>query len=215
MYPVTLNLVGRRCLVVGGGQIAQRKVGGLLEEGAHVTVVAPQIAAEIEERASQEGLVLERREYRSGEASGYALVIAATSDPDVNRRVFEDGDAAGVWVNVADVPELCSFHLPARVRRGLFQIAIGSGGSAPFASSRMRQLLEKRFGPEWADWAEAAATFREEVRTRGLPASARDSAFDRFFAGTVDPLTLRARIPSDDETEAWLASSEPPAGEES
>ncbi len=99
------------------------------------------------------------------------------------------------------------------MRRGLLEIAIGSGGSAPFAASRIRQLLERRFGPEWADWAEAAARFREEARARSLPETARNAAFDRFFAGTVDPETLQARVPSHDETDAWLASGEPPAGE--
>ena len=131
----------------------------------------------------------------------------------MNRQVFEDSEAAGVWVNVADDPELCSFHLPARVRRGLLEIAIGSGGRAPFAASRMRQLLETRFGPEWAEWAEAAAWFRESARARKLSEAERNAAFDRFFAGTVDPETLRARVPSHDETDAWLASGEPPAGE--
>ena len=213
MYPVTLNLQGRRCLVVGGGAVALRKVLGLLEEGAHVTVVAPHVVAELEERASNDWLVLERREYRSGEAGGYALVIAATSERAVNRQVFEDGETAGVWVNVADDPELCSFHLPARVRRGLLEIAIGSGGSAPFAASRIRQLLEKRLGPEWAEWAEAAARFREEARARSLPEAARNAAFDSFFAGTVDPETLRVRVPSDDERDLWLAANEaPPSG---
>lgn len=213
MYPVTLSLVGRRCLVVGGGAVARHKVLGLLREGAHVTVVAPHVAVEIEERASGERLVLEKREYRSGEAASYALVIAATSERGVNRQVFEDSEAAGVWVNVADDPELCSFHLPARVRRGLLEIAIGSGGRAPFAASRMRQLLETRFGPEWADWAEAAGRFREAARARRLPEAERNAAFDRFFSETVDPETLRARVPSHDETDAWLASGKPPAGE--
>ena len=212
MNPVTLNLVDRRCLVVGGGAVAQHKVLGLLREGAHVTVVAPHVIAELEEQASTGQVVLEKREYRSGEAGGYALVIAATSERAVNRQVFEDGEKAGVWVNVADDPELCSFHLPARVRRGLLEIAIGSGGTAPFATSRMRQLLETRFGPEWADWAEAAAGFREAARARSLPEAERNAVFDRFFAGTVDSETLRARVPSHDETEAWLASGKPPAG---
>jgi uroporphyrin-III C-methyltransferase/precorrin-2 dehydrogenase/sirohydrochlorin ferrochelatase len=197
---------------VGGGAVALRKVLGLVEEGALVTVVAPRVVAAIEERASSERIVLERREYRTGEAADYALVIAATDQRNVNRQVFEDADGAGVWVNVADDPELCSFHLPARVRRGPLEMAVSSGGSAPFATRRMRQLLERRFGPEWTPWAEAAAAFREEARSHGLSVTAREAAFERFFTNTVDGQRLRARVPSEEEMTSWLgADDSPPA----
>ncbi len=207
MYPVTLNLRGRRCLVVGGGAVALRKVLGLLEEGAQVTVVTPQAVADLEEQARSGRVALETREYRPGEASGYALVLAATDQRDVNRQVFDDAEAAGVWVNVADDPELCSFHLPARLRRGQLQVAIGSGGRAPFATRRVRQLLERRLGPEWQPWADTAARFRDEVRRRGLPVAEREKAFELFFGETVDPQGLRARVPSAEEQDAWIEAA--------
>jgi uroporphyrin-III C-methyltransferase/precorrin-2 dehydrogenase/sirohydrochlorin ferrochelatase len=193
---------------VGGGAVALRKALGLLEEGARVTVVAPHAEADLEEQARSGRVVLEKREYRTGEAAGYALVLAATDRRDVNRQVFEDAAAARVWVNVADDPDLCSFHLPARVRRGPLEIAIGSGGSAPFATRRMRQLLERRLGPEWAPWAEAAARFRKRARSRDLSVTAREAAFERFFAETVDTGHLRARLPSEDEQADWLGGAE-------
>jgi uroporphyrin-III C-methyltransferase/precorrin-2 dehydrogenase/sirohydrochlorin ferrochelatase len=167
-------------------------------------VVAPEVIAPLEEQARAQRLALERRRYREGEAAGYPLVLAATDDPAVNRRVFEDADAAGVWVNVADDPELCSFHLPARVRRGALELAVGSGGSAPFATRRIRQLLERRFGSEWTVWSEAAAEFRAMARDEGLSPEQRERAFDRFFAETVDPERLSARVPSQAEEQAWL-----------
>ena len=125
----------------------------------------------------------------------------------MNREVFEDAEAAGIWVNVADDPPLCSFHLPARVRRGPLQIAIGSSGHAPFATRRLRQLLERRLGSEWGPWADTAATFREAVRERGLTVSARERAFESFFAGTVNAQTLRTRVPSAGEQEAWIEAA--------
>lgn len=209
MYPITLSLEGRRCLVVGGGSVALRKVLGLSREAARVTVVAPRFVEGIEKHAS-DLVTLERREYRKGEAADYALVIAATDDRTVNRQVFEDADRAGVWVNVADDPELCSFHLPARVRRGHLEMAIGSGGKAPFATRRMRQLLERRFGSEWAPWAEAAAAFRKTTRELDLSVTEREEAFERFFTETVDRKTLRARVPSEDEMGSWLRPEPPP-----
>jgi uroporphyrin-III C-methyltransferase/precorrin-2 dehydrogenase/sirohydrochlorin ferrochelatase len=208
VYPVTLNLKGRRCLVVGGGAVALRKVLGLLEEGAEVTVVAPKVVADIEVQARGDRLTLERREYRKGDAEGYALVLAATDRREVNRQVFEDAEELGVWVNVADDPPLCTFHLPARVRRGPLELAIGSGGSAPFATRRMRQLLERRLGPEWGPWAEAAARFREDVRGRGLDVSERERAFELFFEETVDGESLKSRVPSAEEREAWIDAAD-------
>jgi uroporphyrin-III C-methyltransferase/precorrin-2 dehydrogenase/sirohydrochlorin ferrochelatase len=207
LYPVTLNLEGRRCLVVGGGAVALRKVLGLLEEGARVTVVAPKVVEDIEEQAGAGRLGLERREYRAGDTTGYALVMAATDRREVNRQVFDEAEAAGIWVNVADDPPLCTFHLPARVRRGPLEIAIGSGGNAPFATRRLRQLLERRLGPEWGPWAETAARFRDEVRRRGLPVTDRERTFESFFSETVDGESLRTRVPSEKEQDAWIEAA--------
>ncbi len=207
MFPITLSLEGRACLVVGAGAVATRKVHALVEEGARVTVVAPLCEPEIETLAEGGRLVLERRPYRPGESQGYALVMAATNDRSVNRQVFEDADRAGIWVNVADDPDLCSFHLPARVQRRPLELTIASGGGAPFVSRRLRQLLERRFGPEWGEWAEAAARFRQEVRKSGLPPALREVCFERFFGETVDAERLVARVPTAPERSAWIAAA--------
>ena len=122
MFPVMLRVEGRRCLVVGGGGVALRKIQSLVAEGARVTVVTPEAVETLEEMAAGEQVTLERRTYRAGEAADYALVFAATDCRDVNRQVYDDADGAGVWANAADDPELCSFHLPARVQRGSLQI---------------------------------------------------------------------------------------------
>jgi uroporphyrin-III C-methyltransferase/precorrin-2 dehydrogenase/sirohydrochlorin ferrochelatase len=109
-----------------------------------------------------------------------------------------------VWVNVSDDPELCTFHLPARVRRGPLQITVGSSGEAPFVVRRLRQLFERRFGPEWGEWLEAAARFRRSVRRLGFEPERREKLYERFFADTVDGERLRARVPTAAEEREWL-----------
>jgi uroporphyrin-III C-methyltransferase/precorrin-2 dehydrogenase/sirohydrochlorin ferrochelatase len=208
MYPISLNLAGKRCLVVGGGGVALRKIDGLVEEGAHVTVIARAPCAGVEKLAAAGEIELHRRPYEKGEATSFALVMAATDDREINQQVFHDADSAGVWANVADDPPLCSFHLPARVRRGTLQIGIASAGEAPFAVRRLRQGLEQRLGEEWAEWMEAAARFRREIRRLNLPPDDAEDRYDKFFAATVDLDQLRARVPTEAEEVAWLAGGE-------
>jgi uroporphyrin-III C-methyltransferase/precorrin-2 dehydrogenase/sirohydrochlorin ferrochelatase len=206
MYPVTLEVKDRRCLVVGGGGVALRKVQGLVEEGARVTVVAPEVVAPLTEMADRGEMDLERRPYHADAANGWALVFAATDDRETNASVFRDAEEAGVWCNVADDPELCSFHLPARIRRGPLQIAIGSAGEAPFVVRRLRQLLERRLGAEWGEWLSAAARYRGAVRGLKAPRDREEALFDRFFEATVDPDRLTARVPTAAEEEGWLGA---------
>jgi uroporphyrin-III C-methyltransferase/precorrin-2 dehydrogenase/sirohydrochlorin ferrochelatase len=206
VYPVMLDVVDRSCLVVGGGGVALRKAQSLVEEGARVTVVAPDVVEPLAKMADAGRFVLERRPYTSGEAGSYSLVVAATDDREVNARVYSDADRAGVWVNVADDPELCSFHLPGRVRRGSLQLAIGSAGRAPFVVRRLRRLFERRLGDEWNEWISAAGRFRDRVRGLGLEASEQEALFDRFFDATVDQESLRARVPTAIEEADWLAA---------
>jgi uroporphyrin-III C-methyltransferase/precorrin-2 dehydrogenase/sirohydrochlorin ferrochelatase len=204
MYPVMLDLSGRRCLVVGGGGVALGKVQGLLAEGARVRVVAIAPVPALVELAAAGALEIERRAYQASDLDECALVFAATDDREVNRHVFADARARGIWANVADDPELCAFHLPARVRRGAFQLAIASAGGAPFVVRRLRKLLERRLGPEWAEWTEAAVRFRRFVRATGLPRDEMEKRYDQFFAATVDGKRLTARVPTSKEEAAWL-----------
>jgi uroporphyrin-III C-methyltransferase/precorrin-2 dehydrogenase/sirohydrochlorin ferrochelatase len=215
MYPVTLELTKHRCLVVGGGGVALRKVQGLLEDGAAITLVAPAAVEPLEAMAAAGRIRWERRAYLAGEAGGYALVFAATDDRAVNAQVSRDAQAAGIWVNVADDPELCTFHLPARLRRGELQLAIASAGEAPFAVRRLRGLLERRLGPEWGEWLTAAARFRDGLRQRGLSASRQEEGFDHFFDASVDGERLTARVPTEAELDGWIAAASGPdaAGE--
>jgi uroporphyrin-III C-methyltransferase/precorrin-2 dehydrogenase/sirohydrochlorin ferrochelatase len=206
MYPVSLIVKDRPCLVVGGGGVALRKIQGLVEEGARVTVVTLEAVEPITAMADRGEIQLELREYNADAAGSWALVFAATDDREVNAWVFRDAEEHGLWCNVADDPEFCTFHLPARVRRGPLQMAIGSAGEAPFAVSRLRRVLEGRFGEEWGEWLGAASRFRDSVRRLELDSAAGNVLFDRFFEATVDADGLTARVPTETEERRWLGS---------
>lgn len=176
-YPVNLVLDGRRCLVVGGGTVALRKVQGLLACGGRVTVVAPRLAAEL--RMLSE-VTIEERSWRPEDLAGMWLVIAATDDPAVNRAVYDAGQEAGVWVNGADDPANCSFTLPSVVRRGDLQVAVSTGGRSPALASWLRRRLEGQIGPEYAVLLDLLATERDGLKAAGVSTEGLDwrSALD-------------------------------------
>lgn len=162
-YPVNLVLVGRRCVVVGGGTVAARKVRGLLAAGAEVTVVAPSIGAEI----AASGATCEYRRYVSEDLSGAWLVVVATDDRSVNASVHADCEAAHVWVNAADDPSSCSFILPAVVRQGPVTVAVSTSGYSPALASWMRSHVEEQLGPEFAELAEMLREARSMLKEAG------------------------------------------------
>ena len=160
-YPVNLDLTDRPTLVVGGGQVAVRKVSGLLQAGARVAVVAPEAVPEI---AEDPDLRWFARDYRRGEVASYRLAIAATDDPAVNTQVRVDGDAAGVFVNSADDPANCSFTLPAVARRGDLQVAVSTNGRSPGLARWMRRRLERDLSAGYEQLLDLLAEMRIEAR---------------------------------------------------
>jgi precorrin-2 dehydrogenase/sirohydrochlorin ferrochelatase len=195
-YSVNLIVTGRRCLVVGGGPIAARKVAGLQACGADVQVVARRVGPEV--RAT--GVPVEERSYRRGEVAGYRLVIAATDDPVTNRAVFEDGEAAGVWVNSADDPASCSFTLPSVVRRGPIMVALSTGGHSPALATWLRSHVEDELGPEYEVLLDLLSAARDDLKAAGRSTeqadwrSALDSdMLDLIRAGRIDRARERLR----------------------
>jgi len=163
LYPVNLVLTGRRCLVVGGGRVAARKVAGLQAAEADVVVVALTVGPEV--RAT--GVPWEERPYRSSDLDGVWLAVTATDDREVNRQVHDDGEAAGVWVNAADDPDSCSFVLPAVVRQGPVMVTIGTAGRSPALASWLKEHVAAELGPEVADLARLLSDIRERIRAEG------------------------------------------------
>ncbi len=170
-YPVMLTVEGRRCLVVGGGKVAARKVEGLVVAGADVTVIAPTVDPSI----TALNVTIEQRTYRRGDANaGYRLVITATDDPAVNAQVYADAEAAGVWVNSADDPEHCSFTLPAIHRDGDVTIAIGTAGQSPAFAAWLRDRVRESLPAGLSDVVGQLAAERRAVQQAGESTEGRD-----------------------------------------
>jgi len=153
----------RQSVVVGGGSIASRKVQGLLEAGAKVRVISPELAPGLEALAAAGEVEALRRPYTPGDLAGAFLAIAATDDPAVNEQVWSEGQRTGCLVNVVDDPQHCNFSLPAVVRRGDMSIAISTGGSSPALARRLRERLEALIPPEYADLTGLLAELRPEL----------------------------------------------------
>jgi len=199
-YPVQLNVAGKRCLVVGGGHVAVRKARGLLAAHADVTMLAPTI------EEAPDGVTVERRAYRSGDVAGYRLAIAATDDPAVNRQVFLDGEAAGVWVNSADDPVNCSFTLPAVVRRGPLTITVATAGQSPALTRWLREQLEGEFGPEYEVLLQLLAEAREDLRSKGI-ATEGLSWHEALDSGMLDLVRAGRVAEARERLQACLSSS--------
>ena len=163
LFPISLRLEGRQCLVVGAGRIASAKASGLLSCGAKVVVVGPQAAAWVRDRARAGKLVWRRRTFTAGDLRGAFLVVAATDSLAVNEAVFRACAARGVLCNVVDDPEHCHFFYSALMQRGSLQIAISTGGHSPALASRLRKELEKQFGPEWGLWVDYLGKMRRQI----------------------------------------------------
>ena len=202
LYPVNLLVAGRPVLVVGGGSVAAEKAGGLVAAGASVHVVAPHVDAAI--RALD--LTWEERAYERGEVDRYRLAVACTDDPAVNQAVFDDGEAAGVWVNAADDPERCSYTLPARLDRGRVLVTVSTGGHSPALAKWLRDRLAEVVPEEADDLVGLLAEARSELLAAGRSTLGADwrSALD---SGMLD-LVRAGRL---DEAKELLRASLHPA----
>lgn len=202
-YPVNLVVSGRPVLVVGGGAVAAGKVAELVACGALVDVVAPDVRPEV---AGAGVRTVHRRPYRSGDVAGYRLVVTATDDPEVNRRVHLDAEAAGVWVNSADDPANCSFTLPARVRRGALLLTVSTAGRSPALAVWLRRRLEAEIGPEYEVLLDLLAEARDAIRASGRSTEGLDwqSALD---SGMLDLVREGNLAEAKERLEACLSSS--------
>ena len=169
-YPALLDLKDRLVLLVGGGRVAARKLASLLEAGARVRLVSLGLCPEARELAQGERVELHQRGFQAGDVEGAWLVISATDNEELNRAVAQAAEAAKVFVNVVDVPPLCSFIVPAVVRRGELTLAVSTGGASPAAARRLRQSLEGQFGPEWGDYLAILRAARAKLTALGRPA---------------------------------------------
>jgi precorrin-2 dehydrogenase/sirohydrochlorin ferrochelatase len=192
-YIACLRLSGRRCLVVGGGEVGLEKVEGLLACDADVTLVAPEAEAALQEHAREGSIRWERRQYDARDLEGAFLVIASTDDTDVNIRVYEDAEARAMLVNVVDVPPLCNFILPAIVRSGPLAIAISTAGASPARAKRMKREIADAFGDPYARLALILNEARGWAKATLPTYQDRKAFFEGIVNGEPDPVELLRR----------------------
>lgn len=186
LYPAMLRLDGRRCVVIGGGQVAARKIARLVAAGAAVTVIAPEWSPEIEALVAEGVVRGERRAYQQGDLAGAALAFAATSSRSVNRAVAAEADQAGIPVNVADDPAASSFFVPAVVQRDQLTVAVSTAGTSPAFARELRLELERLLSPERLQLLELYAELRAELRAGGT--SSADLDWEGSSAGLLELL---------------------------
>jgi precorrin-2 dehydrogenase / sirohydrochlorin ferrochelatase len=189
-YIACLKLTGRRCVVIGGGDVGLEKVEGLLASDADVILVAPEARPELVQLALEGSIRWERRPYEPHDLDGCLIAIAATNDTDVNIRVFEDAEQRAMLVNVVDVPPLCNFILPAIVRTGPLAIAISTAGASPALAKRMKREVGELFGEPYAMLAVLLNEARGWAKATLPTYQDRKQFFESIVNGDPDPIEL-------------------------
>jgi precorrin-2 dehydrogenase/sirohydrochlorin ferrochelatase len=189
-YIACLRLTGRRCLVVGGGNVGLEKVEGLLACDAEVALVAPDAHPELVQLALEGSICWERRAYEAADLEGCLIAIAATNISEVNIRVFEDAEERAMLVNVVDVPPLCNFILPAIVRNGPLAIAISTAGASPALAKRMKREIAEAFGEPYAQLAVLLNDARGWAKATLPTYQDRKEFFESIVNGEPDPIEL-------------------------
>jgi precorrin-2 dehydrogenase / sirohydrochlorin ferrochelatase len=192
-YIACLKLTGRRCLVVGGGEVGLEKVEGLLACDGEVTLVSPDAVPALRELADEGSIRWERREYRSADLDKTFIAIAATGDSEVNIRVWEEAEERAMLVNVVDVPPLCNFILPAIVRTGPLAIAISTAGASPALAKRIRTEIAEEYGAPYARLAELLNEVRGWAKATLPTYQDRKAFFEGIVGGEPDPVELLRR----------------------
>ena len=196
-YIACLKLSGRRCLVVGGGDIGLEKVEGLLAAEGDVCLVAPHAIPALEGLAAEGSIAWERRAYRPEDLEGTFMVIAATNDTDVNIGVYDDAEKRAMLVNVVDVPPLCNFILPAIVRTGPLAIAISTAGASPALAKRIRDQIADEYGEPYARLAIMLNDVRGWAKGTLPTYQDRKAFFESIVNGDPDPVELLRRSDED------------------
>ena len=192
-YIACLRLTGRRCLVVGGGEVGLEKVEGLLACGADVTLVAPEAIDPLRELVAEGSIRWERRRFEARDLDGAFVAIAATGDTEVNISVYEEAERRAMLVNVVDVPPLCNFILPAIVRTGPLAIAISTAGASPALAKRMKREIGATYGEPYARLAEILNESRGWAKATLRTYQDRKEFFESIVNGAPDPIELLRR----------------------
>lgn len=200
-YPVFMDLRGAPCLVVGGGQVAERKVTGLLACSAHVTVISPVVSSELRKLAEQKRICWLERKFRSGDCAAYNLVISAANDVTVNSQVAKECRSERIPVNIVDDPENCSFIVPAVLSRGELQLAVSSGGASPMLAGRIKEELAQIYGQEYGEYTKILAEARTRVLKEHSDSKKRREIFALLTDGRLLSLLQKRKL---NEAKEWV-----------
>jgi precorrin-2 dehydrogenase len=207
VYVACLMLKGRRCVVVGGGEIGLEKVEGLLACDGDVTLISPEAVPQLEAYAAEGSITWERREYAKGDLEGAFMVIASTDDTDINIGIYNDAEERAMLVNIVDVPPLCNFILPAIVRTGALSIAISTQGASPALAKRMKREISEMFGEEYARLAVILNDVRGWAKGTLPTYQDRKQFFEGIVNGDPDPVVL-LREGREDELKTLIAEAQ-------
>ena len=192
--PIFLDVTGGRCLVIGCGEIAARKVASLLEAGADVVVVSPSLVEELAELARHGRIQHMKRKYAPGDMAGAALVYAATDDANLHQRLHADARERGIPINVADVPALCTFITPAVLTRGSLKIAVSTEGASPAMAKRIIKRLERLLGPEYGLALEVLRAARHHLKSTELDIRTRATKLTALAASRIPEYLRKGNI---------------------
>jgi len=184
-YPVQLDIRGRRCLVVGGGGVGTRKVETLLSCGARVTLVSLEVSDKLRRLSNSGDITLRERAYAAPDLEGVFLVIGATDDEDLNRRISTDAAAFNVLCNIADRPEKCNFILPAIVQRGDLVLTVSTSGKSPALAKKLRTELERQFGEEYALLLKLMGAIRRRLLAEAHAPEAHKPIFEKIVHSDI------------------------------
>ncbi len=185
LYPVNLAISGRLCLVIGGGKVATRKVQSLLACGALIRVISPEVDGQLAQLAKAGLLEWQQREYLSGDLQDAKLVFAATDNRKIQNQIVAEANGSGILVNVIDMPEACTFQVPASFRQGELLITVATGGGSPALAARIRKDLEASYGPEYGSFLSLMAALRKEVVAKSDAQLEHKKVFGRILDSDI------------------------------
>ena len=199
VYPVNLDITGRKCAVIGGGAVAERKIGDLLAAGADVTVISPALTPALDKLAQSQTITYIARSYEQGDIKNFFIVICATDNKAINAAAASEATAKGSLVNVADDPELCHFSVPAKIVRGDLVITVSTGGHSPALARQIRLELETRYGPEYEALLALVSAIRAEMKQTMGRSKDRESLWRQALDQSVLSLVEQGNLKEAEE----------------
>jgi precorrin-2 dehydrogenase/sirohydrochlorin ferrochelatase len=184
-YPAYLDIKGKKCLVIGGGEVAERKVGLLIRCGAKVSVVSPDLAPGLEMLNSKGEITYIKGEFKEANLTDVFLVIGATDKKEINERIYREAQKRNILVNVVDSPELCNFIVPSVVERGDLIISISTCGKSPALSKKIREELEERYGIEYAEFLNLMGDLRKRISSQIADKDKREEIYKRLVDSDI------------------------------